>query len=212
MRVKVWDAPTRVFHWALVVLIPLSWWTAEQEMFDLHVPLGLVTLGLLLFRLMWGLVGGSTARFAAFVKGPRAAIGYLSGRVPPVLGHNPFGGWSVIAMLAALATQVGLGLFAGDEDGLESGPLAHLVSYDLAEEIADLHEDMFNVLLVLIALHVAAILFYAIVRRRNLVKPMITGSDDAPEGTPPMRQAPAWRFVLAAGAAAAATLWIAAGA
>jgi hypothetical protein len=86
------------------------------------------------------------------------------------------------------------------------------VSYDLAEEIADLHEDMFNVLLVLIALHVAAILFYAIVRRRNLVKPMITGSDDAPEGTPPMRQAPAWRFVLAAGAAAAATLWIAAGA
>ena len=211
MRVKVWDAPTRVFHWALVVLIPLSWWTAEQERFDLHVPLGLVTLGLLLFRLMWGFVGGSTARFAGFVKGPRAAIDYLSGRAPPVLGHNPLGGWSVIAMLAALAAQVGLGLFAGDEDGLESGPLAHLVSYDLAEEIADLHEDMFDVLLVLIGLHVAAILFYAIVRRRNLVKPMITGSDDAPEDAPPMRQAPAWRFVLAAGAAAAATLWIAAG-
>ena len=212
MRVKVWDAPTRVFHWALVVLIPLSWWTAEQEMFDLHVPLGLVTLGLLLFRLMWGLFGGSTARFTGFVKGPRSMIDYLRGRTATVLGHNPLGGWSVIAMLAALATQVGLGLFAGDEDGLESGPLAHLVSYDLAEEIADLHEDMFDVLLVLIALHVAAILFYAIVKRRNLVKPMITGSDDAPEGTPPMRQAPAWRFVLAAGAAAVATLWIAAGA
>ena len=210
-RVRVWDGPTRIFHWSLAVLVPLSWWTAEEERFDLHVPLGLTMLGLVLFRLLWGLFGSSTARFAHFVTGPRAVMGYLNGRAAHVLGHNPLGGWSVAAMLAALSIQVGLGLFAADEDGIDSGPLAHLIDYGLSEEIAELHEDMFDVLLVLIGLHVAAILFYAVARRRNLVLPMLVGHDEAPEGTPPMRPAPRWRLALAVALAAAVPLWIAAG-
>lgn len=209
MKVPIWDAPTRLFHWAIVVLVALQWWTAEEEKIELHVTLGLVTLGLLLFRLIWGLIGSSTARFASFVKGPRAIFGYLRGRAGYVLGHNPLGALSVIGLLGVLAAQVGLGLFASDEDGLYGGPFAHLIDPDLSEEIAELHEDLFDVLLVLIGLHVAAILYYALVKRDNLVAPMITGRRDVPEGVEGMRAVPAWRLVVAALLAAALAWWIA---
>lgn len=208
MRVRVWDAPTRLFHWLIVLIIPFMWWTAEEEEMDLHRLAGCVLLGLVVFRLLWGLFGGSTARFSNFVKGPRAVISYLSGRAAHVLGHNPLGGWSVIAMLGLLSAQIGLGLFASDEDGIAAGPLSDLISYDLSEEITDLHEFLFNILLALIALHVAAILFYALVRRRNLVGPMLTGADRAPEGTAPLSPAPWWRFVLAAAIAASLSAWM----
>ena len=210
-RIRIWDGPTRLFHWLLVLLIPLMWWTAEEERIDLHRPLGLVILALLLFRILWGLFGSSTARFANFLKGPRAVLDYLRGRATHEVGHNPLGALSVAAMLGLLSLQVGLGLFSTDEDGLEEGPLAYLVSIDLAEEAADLHEDLFDVLLVLIGLHVAAILYYTIVKRQNLVGPMIGGSGDAPEGTPPMRAAPAWRLLLAASVAGAVAWWIGSG-
>ena len=208
MKVRIWDWPTRLFHWLLVVLIPLQWWTAEQDMMDLHMLSGTLLLGLLLFRLIWGVIGSSTARFTNFVKGPRAVASYLSGRAVHVLGHNPLGGWSVMAMLALLSTQVGLGLFASDEDGLNSGPLSHLIDADLSEDIAEAHEQLFDLLLVLIGLHVAAILFYALFRRQNLVGPMLVGSGEAPEGTAPMQAVPAWRFVLATAVAALAAWWL----
>ena len=208
MRVRIWDAPTRLFHWTIVALVALQWWTAEEEEIDLHVTLGLVTLGLLVFRLIWGLVGSSTARFASFVKGPRAIFDYLRGRAGYVLGHNPLGALSVICLLGGLAVQVGLGLFASDEDGLFGGPFAHLIDPDLSEEIAELHEDLFDVLLVLIGLHVAAILYYALVKRDNLVGPMITGRRDAPEGVEGMRAVPAWRLVVAALLAVALAWWV----
>lgn len=208
MRVRIWDAPTRLFHWLVVALIPLLWWTAEEERLDLHRPLGLAMLGLLAFRLLWGLVGGSTARFAGFVRGPSAAFAYLRGRSRPSIGHNPLGAFSVLAMLAALAVQVGLGLFATDGDGLESGPLAHLVDYETSKEIAELHEANFDILLVLIGLHLAAIVYYAAARRRDLVTPMVTGRGEAPPGVEPMRPAPVWRFLAAAALAAAAAAWI----
>ena len=212
MRARIWDAPTRLFHWLLVLLIPLQWWTAREEMLALHRQIGLVVLGLLLFRLVWGLIGSSTARFAVFLKGPRAVADYVRGHAPPAIGHNPLGGWSVVVMLAALAVHVALGLFASDEDGLESGPLAHLLSYDASERAAELHEQSFELLLVLIGLHLAAILFYALVPRRRLVVPMITGRGDAPPGAAPMAAAPLWRLAAAAAIAAALTLWIGAGA
>ena len=208
MRVRIWDAPTRLFHWTIVALVALQWWTAEEEEIDLHVTLGLVTLGLLVFRLIWGLVGSSTARFASFVKGPRAIFDYLRGRAGHVLGHNPLGALSVICLLGGLAVQVGLGLFASDEDGLFGGPFAHLIDPDLSEEIAELHEDLFDVLLVLIGLHVAAILYYALVKRDNLVGPMITGRRDVPEGVEGMRAVPAWRLVVAALLAVALAWWV----
>ena len=207
-RVRIWDAPIRIFHWLLVLLMPVLWWTAEEEMLVEHRIAGYALLGLLVFRLLWGLIGSSTARFSGFVRGPRAVIGYLTGRAPHAIGHNPLGALSVMALLGLLSLEVGLGLFATDEDGIAPGPLSHLVSIDAAEEIADLHEDLFDVLLVLIGLHVAAILFYAIVKRANLVGPMITGSGEAPEGTAPMTAAPAWRFYAAAALAAAVTLWV----
>ena len=211
MRVKIWDWPTRLFHWALVILIPLQWWTAEEEMMQLHILFGTIVLGLLLFRLIWGLIGSSTALFANFVKGPRSAISYLSGRAENVVGHNPLGGYSVMAMLGLLSVHVTLGLFASDDDGIDSGPLSHLVDYDLAEEAADLHETSFDLLLVLIGIHLAAILFYALVRRKNLVGPMLTGSGSAPEGVAPMQPAPLWRFLLAAAVAAGLAWWIGTG-
>ncbi len=210
-RVAIWDLPTRIFHWLVVILIPAQWWTAEEEMMEIHILLGQTMLGLILFRLLWGLLGSSTARFSGFVRGPRTILAYLGGRVKAGIGHNPIGALSVLAMLGALALQVTMGLFASDEDGLYSGPLSHFVSYDTAEEIGEIHHEFFNVILGLIGLHLAAILFYLVVKRDNLIAPMITGGRDAAAGTEPMVAAPAWRFMLAAGSAAALTLWIASG-
>ncbi len=210
-RIRIWDLPTRLFHWAVVLLIPLQWWTAEEELMVQHRALGYTMLGLLIFRILWGLIGSSTARFAGFVTGPAGVYDYLRGRTTAGLGHNPVGALSVLAMLGALAVQVALGLFASDEDGLETGPLAHFVSYDVAEEIAELHEAWFYVVLGLIGVHLAAILFYLLVKRDNLVAPMISGTRDAPDGAASMVAAPAWRFALAAALAAGLTWWIASG-
>jgi len=210
-RIRIWDLPTRAFHWAIVLLMPALWWTAEEHELEWHYLLGEVTLGLILFRLIWGLIGSSTARFAGFVKGPGAILAYLRGRHPEEVGHNPLGALSVLALLLLIATIVGLGLFATDEDGLHPGPLAHLVTFDSAMILAERHEQMFNILLGFIGLHVAAILFYLFVRRDNLVGPMVTGAREARAGEAPMAAAPAWRFVIAAAIAAGLTFWIAGG-
>ncbi|MGE0179219.1 MAG: cytochrome b/b6 domain-containing protein, partial [Sphingomonas sp.] len=95
-RVPVWDLPTRVFHAALIVLFPILWWSGKNERVDIHIVAGLTMLGLLVFRLIWGFVGGSTARFTGFVRGPGAVLAYLRRRTGPAHGHNPLGGWSVV--------------------------------------------------------------------------------------------------------------------
>jgi cytochrome b len=207
-RVRIWDRPTRTFHWLLVLLIPALWWTATYDRIELHVTLGVVAAGLLLFRLIWGLIGSSTARFSNFLKGPRGILSYLNGRSAHALGHNPLGGWSVAAMLALLAAQVGLGLFAEDDDAMAAGPLSLWIEPDTVEWVTETHEWLFYVLLALIALHVAAILFYALGKRRNLIGPMLTGSGSAPEGTAPMQAAPIWRIVLAFSVSAGAAVWL----
>jgi cytochrome b len=206
--VRIWDWPTRIFHWLLVLLIPAMWWTAENDRTELHVTLGLVMLALLLFRLIWGFIGSSTARFANFLKGPRGIMSYLNGHAAQAVGHNPLGGWSVFGMLALLCLQIGLGLFAGDEDGLVMGPLSLWLDGDTVEWVTDAHEFVFNLLLALIALHVATILYYAVVQRKNLVGPMLTGSGRAPDGTAPMRPAPAWRVLVGLIVAGAVALWL----
>jgi cytochrome b len=198
VRVTVWDLPVRLVHWLIVLLVAFSWWTAEEEMLEWHVRSGVAIMGLLVFRIIWGLIGGSTARFAGFVRGPRNILDYLRGRAEFVLGHNPLGALSVLALIAMLCVQVGLGLFAADEDGLVSGPLSGLASGETSEEIAELHEIGFDVLKWLVALHVAAILYYLLARRKNLVAPMVTGRTDAPPGTPAMTPAPASRAAIAA--------------
>lgn len=203
--IRVWDLPTRIVHWLFALLIPLAWWTAEEHLFDWHRRIGYLLLGLLLFRLIWGLIGSSTARFASFVRGPAAIIRHLKGEKTGV-GHSPLGALSVVAMLAAMIAQVVLGLFAIDVDGLESGPLADRISFDAARTVADLHETNFYILLGLIALHIAAILYYALIRRDDLVRPMIGGMREAPAGTEAMRTVPRWR-VAAAGLAALLAMW-----
>ena len=197
MRLRIWDGPTRLFHWSLAILIAAAWWTAEEHLLVWHYRVGFAILCLLVFRIVWGFIGSSTARFAGFVRGPRAILTYLRGAAPPAIGHNPLGALSVLVLLGLSAIVVALGLFATDEDGIDPGPLSHLVSHDAAEEAQDLHEDSFDLLLVMIGLHVAAILYYALIKRHNLVGPMLTGSGAAPEGAEELRGAPLWRVALA---------------
>jgi cytochrome b len=192
--VRVWDGPTRLLHWALAILFAISWYTAENTLMELHRWSGYAVIGLLVFRLYWGLVGSSTARFAGFVKGPKAIFGYLRGLSgaagAPAIGHNPLGALSVIALLALLAVQTGLGLFAVDVDGIESGPLSYLVSFDVGRAAARAHHLVFNILLALVVLHIAAIAFYLIAKRDNLIGPMITGRKAI--AAPGARFAPLW--------------------
>jgi cytochrome b len=183
---RIWDPTIRLFHWLLVALLAFSWWSGEQHDMERHRLSGYAILTLLVFRLFWGFAGPRTARFASFVRGPRAVFAYVrelgSRKGHAADGHNPLGGWSVVALLAAIALMVGAGLFASDVDGIESGPLATYVSFEQSEAAADLHEAVFNVLLALTAVHVLAVLFYLVWKRQNLVRPMLTGRRPAEEG------------------------------
>lgn len=173
-RVLVWDLPVRVVHWSLVLLIPLAWWTYEVDRMALHRLAGYAVLALMAFRVFWGFAGSQTARFANFLAGPRKVTAYLFHRATHSVGHNPLGGWSVAALLSLLCAQSLLGLFAADQDGLDSGPLAVFISDDHAETAEGLHAILFYALLALIALHLLAIIFYALCGK-NLVGPMLSG-------------------------------------
>ena len=213
MKQRVWDLPTRLFHWTLVIVVALSWWTAENDQQDLHLYLGYGALSLLLFRVGWGLFGSSTARFSSFVTGPASVARYVRDRFHwPVAGHAPLGALSVLALLAMLFIVVGTGLFASDEDGLFSGPLAYLVSISTADLATELHEQLFNVLLVLIGLHVAAILLYRLALGKNLLGPMITGKADLAPGVEPMRPGKWWLALIWLIVAIAIARWIIGGA
>jgi cytochrome b len=209
-RIRVWDGPTRLVHWSLVALVTLSWWTAENGRMDWHRYSGYAMLGVLIFRVYWGFVGSSTARFAQFVKGPGAIAEYLRSRqYAAAPGHNPIGALSVLALLALLIAQVGLGLFAVDIDGLESGPLSHLVSFDTGRLCAEIHEWVFNALMVLVTLHVAAILFYLVFRKENLIGAMITGAKEgATNGKPALHFVSWWVALVGIAIAAAVVLYI----
>jgi cytochrome b len=212
VRQPVWDLPTRLFHWLLVGLIAFSWWSAENDELDLHIWAGMAVLSLLIFRLLWGLFGSSTARFTNFVRGPRAVLGYLKDASSwRSAGHTPLGALSVLALLGLIAAEVALGLVAADEDGFFAGPLAHLVSISASEAATDLHEDLFNVLLALIGLHLAAILYYRL-RGKRLVGAMVTGKGALPPGATAMRPSRWWAALLCLAAAIAVTRWVIAGA
>lgn len=205
-EIPVWDVPIRLFHWVLVLLIVFSWWSADTRRMDWHRYSGYAVLGLLAFRVLWGFVGSSTARFAGFVPSPAATVRYLRGEACGV-GHNPLGSWSVLAMLALLALQVGLGLFAVDVDGFESGPLSDRVSFEAGRQAAEWHDVVFNGLLALIALHVAAVFAYLVLRGDNLIRPMIVGSRPGGEGDGPMRRG-SLPSLLACATLAALAVWV----
>jgi cytochrome b len=210
----VWDVPTRLFHWGIVILLGFSWWSAENDRMEWHYKSGLTVCALVLFRLLWGLAGSSTARFAGFVKGPgavwryvRSPVGKNEGAAP---GHNPLGGWSVLVLLGLLTLQVASGLFAVDLDGLESGPLSYLVDFERGRIAAEIHEVSFNLLLAAAALHVIAVLFYLVARRRNLIRAMIVGYERGSSGEAMVR-APKWRVAAALALALAVTYAISTG-
>jgi cytochrome b len=201
-RQHVWDFPTRIFHWLLVILLAFSWWSAENFEMEWHRRSGLAIVGLILFRILWGLFGSSTARFAQFLKGPGAVLSYIrpsTSEQSVAIGHNPLGGWSVVIMLLLLVVQTVSGLFAVDIDGIESGPLSYLVDFDQGRTASSIHEISFNVLLAVVVLHVLAVLFYLVVKRRNLIGPMVTGFRRVPDGSsvPSAALAPRWRLAAA---------------
>jgi cytochrome b len=207
----VWDLPVRLVHWLLAALIAFSWWSVKTHHTDWHIWSGVAILTLLLFRLMWGFVGSSTARWAGFIRGPRAVVDYLRGRWRGA-GHTPLGALSVVAMFAAVAVQVGLGLFNEDEDGLFAGPLAGLVSVDTSDSIREIHEFWFEyVILPLIGLHVAAILFYR-VRGKPLTLSMITGRAELDPRAAPMRPGKWWVALICLAITLAVSRWVVAGA
>lgn len=196
-RVRVWDIPTRFVHWAMVVLIATSWWTADTGRLEYHRYSGYLLLALLIFRLYWGLVGSSSARFSHFIKGPREIVNYLRGQSVASAGHNPLGALSVIALLLLLLIQITLGLFAVDVDGIESGPLSHYVSFDAGRACAELHEQVFDLLVWVIVLHVAAVLFYVIYKKQNLVAAMMHGEREyAQDPGAPVTFASATRLIV----------------
>lgn len=174
-RIKVWDLPLRVFHWALVVCIIGSFVTENLggNAMEWHGRCGLAILGLLTFRLVWGFVGPTPARFASFLRGPAAIRAYLQGRWRGV-GHSPLGALSVVALLATLLALSLTGLFAND-DILFEGPLYRLVDKELSDRITSIHKWFEPVILTLVGLHLAAIAFYGWVKKQPLVRAMITG-------------------------------------
>jgi cytochrome b len=206
-RVRVWDLPTRLVHWLLVAGVALSWWTGETGRLEWHRWIGYMLTGLVTFRLYWGFFGGSTARFVRFVHGPRTVLAYLRGTWQAVPGHNPLGAWSVVALLALLTTQIVLGLFAVDVDGIESGPLSLYVSFDGGRSAAHWHELLFNLLLGLIALHIAAILYYGFVKKQNLAAAMLHGERESSSAYPAVQHASALRLVVGIAFAALLT-WL----
>lgn len=177
-RVRVWDVPVRVFHWSIVGLVALSWGSVENGYMKLHLWSGLILLTLLLFRIAWGFFGSTTARFSDFARGPSRAVGYLRavarGEQQAHAGHNPAGGWMVMSLLAVLLLQAGTGLFAND--GVRfNAPLAAQISSGLSDRLTSLHGTIFNIILLLVWMHIVAVLFYRYVHGENLIAAMISG-------------------------------------
>jgi cytochrome b len=176
----VWDLPVRVTHWALVVAVAGCWAThyAGIEWFAWHRRFGYAVLVLVGFRILWGLVGTRHARFANFLRGPRATLAYLRGRTEAPVGHNPLGALSVLALLALLLLQASTGLFANDEI-MNMGPFYGWIAPLLSNRITTLHRASSDWLLLLIGMHVLAVAWYACARNEPLVRAMVTGRKPA---------------------------------
>jgi cytochrome b len=181
-RVRVWDLPTRVFHWLLVACVAgliATGYTGGAAL-EWHARLGYCVLTLLLFRIVWGFVGGRWTRFANFLYHPRAVLAYFRGQSHPdhLIGHNPLGAASVYAMLLVLLAQVGTGLFADDETAF-TGPLNRFVSTSKGLAATWYHKEIGQrVLIALVLLHLAAVLYYLFKKRQNLIGPMIRGDKE----------------------------------
>ena len=204
--VKVWDIPVRVFHWLLVAAMAFLVVSGKVggNLMEYHVYAGYSVLALVLFRVLWGFAGSTHARFASFVAGPSRGIAYakrlLSGAPAHSAGHNPLGGWMVIVLLLSLLLQGGTGLFSNDDIAFE-GPLYPFISKSLSDRLTSLHHINANVLIALVATHVAAVLFHVFVKKEDLVRAMFTGVKRLPagtEGTQGLRTGSSWLALVIA--------------
>ncbi len=208
-KLRVWDVPTRLFHWCVVSLVVVAWLFVGDDGWKLtvHTVAGYCLLVAIVFRLGWGVIGSTHARFADFVRPWSVVREYtrqLARRAPPsYIGHNPLGGWSVVVLLVALAAIVGSGLFSGDKGGEPLGTLAHLVSVDIARVAKDVHESTWSILQLLILVHLGGVFTHWALKGENLVRSMVTGDKDhtgdalGSAGT----IAPLWRAIVVAGIA-----------
>lgn len=181
IKIKVWDLPLRLFHWLLAASVLSVIVTGELggNLIDWHGRIGVLVLGLLIFRLIWGFIGSTHARFASFFPTPSKIAAYLKGQWQGI-GHNPLGALSAIALLGVLAALVGTGLFANDDIAFQ-GPLYSLIDKSLSDKLSSLHAVSFDALIVLLPMHLAAIVYYARVKKHNLVGPMLTGKKIVPK-------------------------------
>ncbi|MBX3608268.1 MAG: cytochrome b/b6 domain-containing protein [Hydrogenophaga sp.] len=210
--VRIWDLPTRLFHWSLAICVVALVVTGSVggAWMEWHLRLGYTAFTLLLFRLVWGFVGGHWSRFGAFLYSPSSLVAHLRGRSPLVhtAGHSPLGALSVFALLLLLAVQVGTGLVSDDEIAT-FGPLVRLVSGDTVAAATGYHKEVGKlIVLVLVGLHVLAIIFYKLVKREALTKAMLTGDKQLPQGLTSARDTVATRLTaLVVLAGCAGVVW-----
>lgn len=197
VRIRVWDLPIRIFHWSLALAVTVAIVTGKAggTWMGIHGKAGLTIVGLVVFRVVWGFVGSTHARFLTFAPSPAKLRAYLKGRWQGV-GHNPLGALSVFALLGLLALQAGTGLFANDDIAF-AGPYFASVDSTLAVRLTGWHHLLANILLGLVVLHVIAIAFHAGVKKDNLVKPMLTGWKEAPAGNAAAAKANAIALIAA---------------
>ena len=181
MKYPLWDIPTRLFHWTIVCCVVLAWWSAENERYELHEWTGFTIIALVVTRIAWGIFGSPHSRFADFLVGPRRVLDYIRGAPPASAGHNPLGGWSVVAILLLLLAQGVSGLFNSD-DVLFSGPLYYAASTGFRDAMGVVHEIAFNALVALVCLHIAAVFYHQWRRREKLLQAMVRGSAPGKEG------------------------------
>jgi|TARA_R110001583_G_scaffold39741_3_gene127309 cytochrome b len=186
-RIRLWDFPVRLFHWALVVAIATAWWTNQEAIINIHELAGYSVLALVLFRIVWGFVGSSNARFKSFVKSPFAALSYLR-KLPKgseeelaYAGHNPAGGLMTVVLLVLVAVQAFTGLFASENTFLFfDGPLVKYVPSGFAEAMNFVHHANINLIYIAVGLHVVAAIGYLFLKNENLIGAMITGTRKVP--------------------------------
>ena len=200
-KVRVWDLPVRLFHWTLVILLVTSYFSgrAGGDWMKLHFWSGYTILTLLLFRIAWGFVGSTTARFSHFVKGPAAWFVYLkdllTGRHTYDVGHNPVGGIMVLVLIFAVLAQAVAGLFSADTDmGTVNGPLANSIPDKWVDRLTSFHTFWVNVIWCLVALHVLAAITYLVWKRQNLIGAMLTGHKPRADVVPTGKSEPTLHF------------------
>jgi cytochrome b len=199
----LWDWPTRLFHWLIVVCVGLAWWSGEQADFDRHSFLGYTVIVMVAFRITWGFIGSTHSRFADFVVGPGRVRDYLRGHVTKTNGHNPLGGWSVLVLLSLLLLQAVSGLFNSD-DLMFDGPFYFWAEVGFRDAMGVVHEQAFNVLMVFISLHLVAVAYAQWRKKQPLIQAMVKGRAEGRTGLKAPRSG--WWAVLII-AAWAVLLW-----